>query len=50
MMEEAGRWAVPSPNHPPYLPDEEECVTAVRMLNDAYAEVREPLRPDQLLT
>src|SRR5437764_15238527 len=27
-----------SPNHPPYLPDETECVTAVRMLNDAYAE------------
>ena len=38
-MEEAGVGRqVLSPNHPPYLPDEEECVTAVRMLNDAYAE------------
>ncbi len=25
-------------DHPPYLPDEAECVTAVKMLNDAYAE------------
>src|SRR3954451_637462 len=39
MMEEAGvGMQVLSPNHPPYLPDEAECVTAVKMLNDAYAE------------
>ena len=39
MMEEAGVGRqVLSPNHPPYLPDEAECVTAVKMLNDAYAE------------
>ena len=38
-MEEAGVGKqVLSPNHPPYLPDEAECVTAVKMLNDAYAE------------
>jgi 6-methylsalicylate decarboxylase len=28
-----------SPHRPPYLADEEECVTAVRMLNDAYADL-----------
>ena len=39
LMEEAGVGKqVLSPNHPPYLPDEAECVTAVKMLNDAYAE------------
>jgi 6-methylsalicylate decarboxylase len=39
MMEDAGVGRqVLSPNHPPYLPDEQECVTAVKMLNDAYAE------------
>ena len=39
LMEEAGVGRqVLSPNHPPYLPDEAECVTAVKMLNDAYAE------------
>jgi 6-methylsalicylate decarboxylase len=39
LMDEAGvERQVLSPNHPPYLPDEAECVTAVRMLNDAYAE------------
>src|ERR1700751_5777635 len=38
-MDEAGVGKqVLSPNHPPYLPDEAECVTAVKMLNDAYAE------------
>jgi predicted TIM-barrel fold metal-dependent hydrolase len=38
-MEDAGVGRqVLSPNHPPYLPDEAECVTAVKMLNDAYAE------------
>src|SRR5207244_10164656 len=38
-MDEAGVGRqVLSPNHPPYLPDEAECVTAVKMLNDAYAE------------
>jgi predicted TIM-barrel fold metal-dependent hydrolase len=39
LMEEAGVGKqVLSPNHPPYLPDEAECVTAVKMLNDAYAD------------
>ena len=39
LMEDAGVGRqVLSPNHPPYLPDETECVTAVKMLNDAYAE------------
>jgi 6-methylsalicylate decarboxylase len=39
LMEDAGVGRqVLSPNHPPYLPDEAECVTAVKMLNDAYAE------------
>ncbi len=39
LMEDAGVGRqVLSPNHPPYLPDEVECVTAVEMLNDAYAE------------
>jgi predicted TIM-barrel fold metal-dependent hydrolase len=39
LMDEAGVGRqVLSPNHPPYLPDEAECVTAVKMLNDAYAE------------
>ncbi|MBO0738414.1 MAG: hypothetical protein J2P48_17875, partial [Alphaproteobacteria bacterium] len=27
-----------SPNHPPYLPDEKGAVSAIRMLNDGYAE------------
>ena len=39
LMDEAGVGRqVLSPNHPPYLPDEAECVAAVRMLNDGYAE------------
>ena len=39
LMDEAGvEKQVLSPNHPPYLPDEAECVTAVKMLNDGYAE------------
>ncbi len=39
LMDEAGVGKqVLSPNHPPYLPDEAECVTAVKMLNDGYAE------------
>jgi len=39
LMEDAGVGRqVLSPNHPPYLPDEAECATAVKMLNDAYAE------------
>jgi predicted TIM-barrel fold metal-dependent hydrolase len=39
-MDEAGvEKQVLSPNHPPYLPDEAECVKAVRMLNDGYAEL-----------
>src|SRR2546430_5540088 len=39
LMDEAGvEKQVLSPNHPPYLPNEVECVTAVKMLNDAYAE------------
>ena len=39
LMEDAGVGRqVLSPNHPPYLPDVSECVTAVKMLNDAYAE------------
>ena len=39
LMEDAGVGRqVLSPNHPPYLPDEAECVTAVKMLNDGYAE------------
>src|SRR5213080_5611663 len=39
LMDEAGvEKQVLSPNHPPYLPNEAECVTAVKMLNDAYAE------------
>jgi 6-methylsalicylate decarboxylase len=39
LMEDAGVGRqVLSPNHPPYLPDEAECVIAVKMLNDAYAE------------
>jgi 6-methylsalicylate decarboxylase len=39
LMDEAGvARQVLSPNFPPYLPDEAECVTAVKMLNDAYAE------------
>jgi hypothetical protein len=39
-----------SPDHPPYLPDEADGVTAVKLLNDAYAELahRHP-RPHQLL-
>src|SRR5579871_3081234 len=39
LMDEAGVGRqILSPNHPPYLPDEAECVTAVQMLNDGYAE------------
>jgi len=39
LMDEAGvKKQILSPNHPPYLPDEAECVTAVKMLNDAYSE------------
>jgi predicted TIM-barrel fold metal-dependent hydrolase len=39
LMEDAGVGRqVLSPNHPPYLADEAEGVTAVKMLNDAYAE------------
>jgi hypothetical protein len=38
LMDSAGvEKQVLSPNHPPYLPDEGECVPAVQMLNDAYA-------------
>ena len=38
-MDEAGvEKQVLSPNHPPYLPDEAECVKAVQMLNDGYAD------------
>ena len=40
LMDEAGvEKQVLSPNHPPYLPDEGECVKAVRMLNDGYADL-----------
>jgi predicted TIM-barrel fold metal-dependent hydrolase len=40
LMDAAGvEKQVLSPNHPPYLPDEAECVTAVRMLNDGYADL-----------
>jgi hypothetical protein len=28
-----------SPNHPPYLPNEAECVKAIQMLNDGYADL-----------
>ena len=46
LMEEAGVGRqVLSPNHPPYLPDETECVTEFKMLNDAYAELARPRRP-----
>ena len=39
LMDEAGvEKQVLSPNHPPYLPDEAECVKAVQMLNDGYAD------------
>jgi predicted TIM-barrel fold metal-dependent hydrolase len=39
-MDEAGvEKQVLSPNHPPYLPDEAECVKAVQMLNDGYADL-----------
>src|SRR5437762_4259365 len=47
LMDEAGVGKqVLSPNHPPYLLDEAECVTAVKMLNDAYADFasRHPAR------
>src|SRR5438094_545682 len=47
LMDEAGvEKQVLSPNHPPYLPDEAECVKAVRMLNDGYAalDLRYPKR------
>src|SRR5246127_4755805 len=38
LMDEAGvEKQVLSPNHPPYLPDEGECVKAVQMLNDGFA-------------
>ena len=44
-MEDAGVGRqVLSPNHPPYLPDEAECVTADKMLNDAFAH----LYPDRI--
>ena len=40
LMDEAGvERQVLSPNHPPYLPDEAECVQAVHMLNDGYADL-----------
>ena len=40
LMDEAGvEKQVLSPNHPPYLPDEAECVKAVQMLNDGYADL-----------
>src|SRR5437588_5343297 len=40
LMDEAGvEKQVLSPNHPPYLPDERECVTAIQMLNDGYTEL-----------
>ncbi|HEX4617611.1 MAG TPA: amidohydrolase family protein, partial [Stellaceae bacterium] len=40
LMDEAGvEKQVLSPNHPPYLPDEAECVRAVQMLNDGYADL-----------
>jgi len=50
LMDEAGvKKQVLSPNHPPYLPDEAECVTAVKMLNDAYAEfATDPEYPDTI--
>src|SRR5690242_19708386 len=39
LMDDAGvEKQVLSPNHPPYLPDEAECVKAVQMLNDGYAD------------
>ena len=47
LMDAAGvEKQVLSPNHPPYLPDEAECVNAIRMLNDGYAELarRHPQR------
>src|SRR6202167_4024733 len=38
-MDDAGvEKQVLSPNHPPYLPDQAECVKAVQMLNDGYAD------------
>src|SRR5207245_11778223 len=38
LMDDAGvEKQVLSPNHPPYLPDEAECVKAIQMLNDGYA-------------
>ncbi len=40
LMDAAGvEKQVLSPNHPPYLPDEAECVKAVQMLNDGYADL-----------
>ena len=40
LMDSAGvEKQVLSPNHPPYLPDEAECVKAIQMLNDGYAEL-----------
>ena len=40
LMDAAGvEKQVLSPNHPPYLPDERECVKAVQMLNDGYADL-----------
>jgi predicted TIM-barrel fold metal-dependent hydrolase len=47
LMDAAGvEKQVLSPHWPPYLPDEAECVRAVRMLNDGYAELahRHPKR------
>ena len=40
LMDRAGvEKQILSPHHPPYLPDEAECVKGVRMLNDAYADL-----------
>jgi predicted TIM-barrel fold metal-dependent hydrolase len=40
LMDAAGvEKQVLSPNHPPYLPDEADCVAAIRMLNDGHAEL-----------
>ena len=43
LMDAAGvEKQVLSPHWPPYLPDEAECVRALRMLNDTYAELASP--------
>jgi hypothetical protein len=40
LMDEVGvEKQVLSPNHPPYLPNEAECVKAIQMLNDGYADL-----------